>query len=62
MIVAHCDATVSHAAFWVGDGNFGERLFSRFILKGMEPGDRPIELLLGCGGAGDWKIDLPKLL
>src|SRR5437660_6410543 len=62
MVVAHRDAPVSHAALRVGDGNFGERLFSRFILERMEPGDRVVELLLGRGGAGDWEIDSPKFL
>src|SRR5207253_10522780 len=62
MVVAHCDAPVGHAALRVGEGNFGERLFSGFIFEGMEPGDRAIELLLGRGGAGDWEINLPKFL
>src|SRR5436853_2674611 len=35
MVVADCDAPVTHAALRVGEGNFGERLFSGFILERM---------------------------
>src|SRR6267143_3348551 len=52
MVIAHRDAPVTHAASRVSDGNFGECLFSIFILERMEPGDGPIELLLGDGGTG----------
>ena len=62
MVLAHGDAPESHAALRVGDGNVGERLFSRFILERMEPGDRAIELPPGSDVAGDWEIDLPKFL
>src|SRR5437763_1722559 len=62
MVVADGNAPVSHAASRVSDGNFGKCLFSIFILERMEPGDRPIELLLGDGGTGDWEIDSSKFL
>src|SRR5258708_1390332 len=62
MVIAHGDAPVAHPAPRVSDGNFGERLFSFVILKGMEPGDCAIELFLGGGGTGDWEIDLSKFL
>src|SRR5258705_6330651 len=47
MIVAHRDAPVTHAALRISDRNFGERLFSLFVLERMEPGDGPIESHLG---------------
>ena len=61
MIVAHCDAPVTHAASRVSDGNFGERLFSFFILERMKPGHCAIELLLGLRVTGDGEVDLPEL-
>ena len=61
MIVAHRDAPVTHAASRVGDGNFGEHLFSLFILERMEPGDCAIELLLGLRVTGDGEVDPPEL-
>src|SRR5687767_5371290 len=33
MVVAHRDTPVTHAASRIGYGNFGERLFSLFILE-----------------------------
>src|SRR6267378_3272131 len=36
VVVAHRDSPVSHAAARVSDRNFGERLFSFFILERME--------------------------
>src|SRR5258705_11197168 len=61
MIVAHRDAPVTHAASRVSDRNFGERLFSLFILERMEPGDCPIELHLGLVVTGDAEVDLSEL-
>src|SRR5688572_16698619 len=60
MIIAYCNAPVTHAALWVVDGNFSENLFSIFILERMEPSDCEIELLLNLCGAGNWKINTPE--
>src|SRR2546426_4763823 len=60
MVVAHRDPPVTHAASRVSDGNFGERLFSLFILERMEPGYRAIELPLGLGVTGDREVDPPE--
>src|SRR5688572_20172686 len=39
MIIAYCNAPVTHPASRVVDGNFSENLFSLFILERMEPSD-----------------------
>jgi len=61
MVVAHCYAPVSHAALRVSDRDFGECLFSLFILERMEPGDRAIELPPGLGSAGYGEFDSSQL-
>src|SRR5882724_11842183 len=62
MVVAHRDTPVTHAASRIGDGNFGEDLFSLFILERMEPCYCPIELLAGLSVTGNGKVDPAKLL
>src|ERR1044071_5469748 len=61
MVVAHRDAPVRNAASRVGDGNFGKRLFSLFILERMEPGDGAIELPPGLRATGNVEVDPPEL-
>ena len=61
MVTAHSNAPVTHAAAWVSNSDFSERLFSLFILEGMEPGDCAIELPLGLPVTRDGEVDLPEL-
>jgi hypothetical protein len=57
MIKTHRDSPVAHAALRISLRDFGESFRGFFVPKGMQEGDRAIELLLRRTIARDGKVD-----